>query len=152
MDACGKAQSVRSDRRTGSWIMPWHKSLLRFFCRKPVATSAKFTIEKRRGERVPAAMSVFVYGRVSGVPFAEQTETDNISAQGGLLALSTGIQRSQTLLLTNLQTNEDLACRVARLAITDKGKTLVGVEFLRPAPRFWSIEFRSAGLNSGSLR
>ena len=100
-------------------------------------------IEKRRGQRVPATLPVFVYGRIEGEPFAEQTETTNISAQGGLVALSVELSRSQTLLVTNLQTNEDLACRVARMVKTKAGKTLVGVEFLHSCPRFWTIDFTS---------
>jgi hypothetical protein len=100
-------------------------------------------LEKRRGQRVPAALPVFVYGRAHGVPFAEQSETANISANGGLVCLSVELARSQTLLVTNLQTNEELACRVARLGKTEAGKTLVGVEFLRPSPYFWSIKFSS---------
>jgi hypothetical protein len=77
---------------------------------------------------------------VGGEPFSEQTVTDNISAHGGLLRLSAELGRAQTLLLTNLHTNEDLACRVARRAKTETGRNLIGVEFLRPAPRFWSID------------
>ena len=100
-------------------------------------------IEKRRGQRVPATLPVFVYGRIQGEPFAELTETANISAQGGLVALSVELSRSQTLLVTNLQTNEDLACRVARMVKTKAGKTLVGVEFLHSCPRFWTIDFTS---------
>jgi hypothetical protein len=99
-------------------------------------------IEKRRGERVPATLPVFVYGRIQGEPFAEQTETANISAQGGLVALSVDLSPSQTLLVTNLQTNEDVACRVARMAKSKAGKTLVGVEFLQSCPHFWAIDFR----------
>jgi len=100
-------------------------------------------IEKRRGERVPATLPVFVYARIHGEPFAEQTETANISAQGGLVALSVDLSPSQTLLVTNLQTNEDVACRVARMAKSKAGKTLVGVEFLHSCPRFWTIDFGS---------
>jgi hypothetical protein len=88
-------------------------------------------------------MPVFVYGRVHGQPFSEHTETADVSAHGALVALSTDVERSQTLLVTNLQTNEDRACRVARLVRMGKGETLVGIEFLRPSPHFWSIDFSS---------
>jgi hypothetical protein len=33
---------------------------------------------------------------------------------------------------------------VARLVKLEAGRTLVGIEFLRPSPRFWTIDF-SAG-------
>jgi hypothetical protein len=98
--------------------------------------------DKRRGPRVLATMPVFVYGRAQGRPFSEQSETTNVSPQGGLLRLSAELERFQPLLVTNLQTDEELACRVARLTKTDNGKTLVGLEFLRPSPGFWSIDFQ----------
>jgi len=135
--------------------MDWDKLLFwrwRFFGRRAKHPRANLIIEKRRCERVPAAMPVFVYGRVRGETFSEYAETSDISAQGGALILSAEIERSQTLLITNLRTNEDLACRVARLAITEKGSILVGFEFLRPSPRFWSIDFSSGDLLSGPLR
>jgi len=135
--------------------MDWDKLLFwrwRFFGRRAKHPRANLIIEKRRCERVPAAIPVFVYGRVRGETFSEYAETSDISAQGGALILSAEIERSQTLLITNLRTNEDLACRVARLAITEKGSILVGFEFLRPSPRFWSIDFSSGDLLSGPLR
>jgi len=88
-------------------------------------------------------MPVFVYGRVRGQPFSEHTETSNVSEHGGLVTLSSEVEGAQTLLVTNLQTNEDLACRVARFVSSEPGKTIVGIEFLCPSPRFWSIDFGS---------
>ncbi len=98
-------------------------------------------LDKRRGPRLLAALPVFVYGRVEGQPFSEQAETTNVSPQGGLLELSAEVERSHPILLTNLHTNEELACRVARVIKTEAGKTLVGLEFLRPSPNFWSVDF-----------
>jgi hypothetical protein len=100
-------------------------------------------LNKRRGHRVSAFMPVFVYGRSQDEPFAEQTITLNVSAQGGFLALSADVARSQKLLMANLQTNEELHCRIARVVKTQGGITLVGFEFLRPSPNFWSIDFTS---------
>ena len=60
----------------------------------------------------------------------EQAETTSVSPQGGLLELSGAVlKRSHPILLTNLHTNEELACRVARVIKTETGKTLVGLEF-----------------------
>lgn len=87
-------------------------------------------------------MPVFVYGRAQGQPFSERAETTNVSPQGGLLEISVEIEDRQPILVTNLQTNEELACRIARFARTSSGKTLIGLEFLRPSPNFWSIDFR----------
>ena len=122
--------------------MIWNKLFSRWGRKERIAAET-FRLDKRRGPRVAATMPVFIYGRVQGQPFSENAETTNVSPQGGLVALSAQLERSQTLLVTNLQTDEDLACRVARLVKTEKGKTLVGVEFLQPSPHFWSIEFIS---------
>ena len=97
--------------------------------------------EKRRAPRISASMPVLVYGRFENEPFQENTETINVSANGGLMPISAPIRLSQTLLLTNLQTEEDLACRVARLIKTEEGQTLAALEFLRPPPRFWRRDF-----------
>ena len=120
--------------------MNWGKLFPRW-ARKDKAPGGMFSLDKRRGPRVAATMPVFIYGRVEGQPYSEHTETSNVSPQGGLVALSGELQAAQTLLLTNLHTNEDLACRVARHVKSGKGKTLVGLEFLQPAPNFWSIDF-----------
>ncbi|HWF37110.1 MAG TPA: PilZ domain-containing protein [Candidatus Acidoferrales bacterium] len=98
-------------------------------------------LDKRREPRLLAALPVFVYGRVEGQPFSEESETTNVSPHGGLLELSAEIERSHPILLTNLHTNEELACRVARVLKTETGRTLVGLEFLRPSPNFWSVDF-----------
>lgn len=98
--------------------------------------------EKRRGPRVPAALPVFVYGRFNDQPFAEPSETLNISAHGGLFLLVTNVVRSQTLILTNSRTQQDLACRVVRVARRNKAlPALVAVEFLQSSRRFWNIDF-----------
>lgn len=122
--------------------MIWGKLFPRWG-RKDGTAATTLRLDKRRGPRVCAHMRVFVYGRTQGEPFSEHTETTNVSPQGGLLVLSTKIERAQPLLLTNLQTEQDLACRVTRVTKTDQGKTLVGLEFLHPAPDFWSIDFSS---------
>ena len=96
---------------------------------------------KRRAYRVSAFMPVFVYGHTNNQPFAEHTVTLNVSATGGFLALSAEVSPSEKLLMANVQTDEELLCRIARVIKTQGGKTLVGFEFLRSSPRFWSIEF-----------
>jgi hypothetical protein len=98
-------------------------------------------LDKRRGPRLAASLPVFIYGRLEGQPFSEHAETANVSPQGGLLEVSCDIERAHPVLITNLRTNEELACRVARVIKSSTGKTLVGLEFLRPSPNFWSVDF-----------
>jgi hypothetical protein len=78
-----------------------------------------------------------LYGRLGDEPFHVNTETIDVSGYGGLVTVPAGITSSQTLILTNARTNQDLACQVARLVRTDRGQMLAGLEFLRPSPRFW---------------
>jgi len=107
----------------------------------PVAAVSKSN--RRRNHRVSAFLPVFIYGHSHDEPFTELAVTLNVSANGGLLSLSRELAPSQSLLVANVQTNEELPCRITRTTKTRAGNTLVGFEFLRPAPRFWSIEFRS---------
>ena len=97
--------------------------------------------ERRRGSRVALDAPVFVYGWLADEPFAESTETVNVGELGGLIPLSVRVVPSQELLLTNLQTDQDMRCRVTRSIAREDGKTLAGLTFLQTAPRFWQIEF-----------
>jgi hypothetical protein len=99
--------------------------------------------DRRRSYRVALATPVFVYGWLLNGPFSENTETLNVSAVGGLIQLSAKVIPSQELILTNLKTNEDQPCRVARSIRAGDGKTLVGVDFLQTSPHFWQIDFVS---------
>jgi hypothetical protein len=94
-------------------------------------------------------MPVLIYGRSADEPFQEQTETIDVSALGGLMPITVGVMKSQKLLLTNLRTNEELACRVARVVRTRDGKTLAGLEFLQPSEGFWGDYLPAT--NSGAI-
>jgi hypothetical protein len=78
-----------------------------------------------------------LYGRMGQEPFQEHTETINVSVNGGLVPVRSEVSCSQKLILTNLQTNEELRCRVARVMKTARGTILAGLEFSQPAPSFW---------------
>ena len=105
----------------------------------------RLLLEQRRGRRVRAALSILLYGRLADEPFQEQTQTIDVSSHGGLFPVSAAVVPSQKLILTNLETNDDLACRVARLIRTDEGTTLAAVEFLQPSLRFWGSAVSSFG-------
>jgi hypothetical protein len=105
--------------------------------------------EKRRAHRVAASMPVLVYGHSAHSPFAEPATTTNVSRTGGLVPLSSRVIRFQKVVVTNLQTNEDAVCRVARLIRTDDGHTFAALEFLQPEPHFWAIDFAGDSSRSG---
>ena len=111
--------------------------------REPAAVAAVSKPNRRRNHRVSAFLPVFIYAHSHNEPFVEHSVTLNVSASGGLLSLSRDVAPSQELLVANMQTDEELPCRVARVTKTQAGTVLVGFEFLRPAPHFWSIEFTS---------
>jgi hypothetical protein len=106
---------------------------------------APVRVEQRRGRRVRASMRILLYGRLADEPFQEHTDTIDVSSHGGLFPISTPVVESQKLILTNLETNDDLACRVARLVRTEHGTTLAAVEFLQPSLRFWGAAVASFG-------
>jgi hypothetical protein len=93
--------------------------------------------DQRRAQRLPIAMPVLIYGRLGEEPFFEPTETINVSARGGLVPISAGVACLQEVLLTNMQTEEELLCRVARLIRSERGQMLAGLEFVQSAPSFW---------------
>jgi hypothetical protein len=93
--------------------------------------------DKRRAQRLPITMPVSVYGYVNDEPFGENTESINVSARGGLVAVSVSVICWQKIVLTNLQTDEDLECRIVRLIRSGTGQILAGLEFPDLEPRFW---------------
>jgi hypothetical protein len=117
----------------------WIKALLRRQGRPTPDRGPEHSPERRRAARISAAIPVLLYGRRGDEPFHEITETIDVCEFGGLVTVSADVASSQALILTNAQTDEDLACRVARLIRTDKGQMLVGLEFLRHSPSFWGL-------------
>lgn len=128
--------------RSFTFLLPWRSQP------RPEARKAlrERSADKRHAHRVMASTPVFVYGHLEnrGEPFAENTKTINVSARGGLVALSARVFPAQKLIVTNLQTGQDLLCRVARVQRAKGGQTLIGLEFLEPSPLFWCIEFAPA--------
>ena len=123
--------------RLDKFILPrWGK-----LGREARSTARPSAAEKRRAHRVAASMPVLVYGHSAHSPFAEPATTANVCRTGGLVSLSTPVIRFQKLVVTNLQTNEDAICRVARFIQNDDGLNFVALEFLHPAPHFWAIDF-----------
>jgi hypothetical protein len=99
--------------------------------------------DRRRGFRAELTTPVFVYGWLADEPFSEDTETLNVSEIGGLIPLSAKVVPSQELILTNLRTDKDMPCRIARSTTREDGKTLAALAFLEASPSFWQVEFVS---------
>jgi len=95
-----------------------------------------------RSTRVHLAIPVFIYGNnTSNKPFKEISQTVEVNANGCLVELATHIAKEQQLLLTNMKSNEEIACHVVTLGNIVNGKAQVGLRFAQAAPRFWGLAF-----------
>jgi hypothetical protein len=72
---------------------------------------------------------------------SENAFTTNVSAHGALLLMSMRVVLNQKILIRNTETLEEQFVRVVHVTPAAEGKSEVGVEFLKPAPKFWRISF-----------
>jgi hypothetical protein len=94
-----------------------------------------------RSTRVHLAIPVFIYGnKPSGEPFKEITQTVAVNAGGCLLEISTPVAKEQSLLLTNMKTNEEIACTVVA-GNSGSSKSQIALRFEHPSPKFWGLAF-----------
>ena len=97
---------------------------------------------RRRSQRVLMKIPVRVSGQTGpGSLFEEETHTLAISAHGGLISVSTPVNRGQRLTLSNVQTKAALECVVAHIDKLLGQQLQVGVEFMLPNPTFWPVAF-----------
>jgi protein TonB len=78
-------------------------------------------------------------------PFEEQTVTMIVFPQGAVLRMSTTVNVSQMLVLTNLKTKQDSICRVLKVRPNANQGSYVEVEFTHRQPGYWGIQFPSEG-------
>jgi hypothetical protein len=94
---------------------------------------------RRRSKRVQHKTPVMVRFRDDNKnSISEKTETMTVNDHGGLILLAAAVGTQQIIHLENLNTGEELLCRVASLGQTLMGKTQVAVEFITPKPGFWN--------------
>lgn len=109
-------------------------------------TDKKIEFERRRTERVPLNVPVFVYGHgTRNEPFHEETNSLVVNSHGALLVLSSRVMFGQKLWLMNPLTRHEQACRVVRLGKKTRKRSEVAIEFTEPAPAFWN---RTGGAGS----
>ena len=95
---------------------------------------------RRRSQRVYMEIEVSVSGyNAEGARFTEDTQTDQISAFGGLVILRTPVNRGQRLVLSNLQTKVKVECMVAY-----REAMHVGLAFVVLNQPFWPVDFPPA--------
>ncbi|MGA7919323.1 MAG: hypothetical protein WCA38_06590 [Candidatus Acidiferrales bacterium] len=93
---------------------------------------------RRRSKRVKKRIALRV--RMQGgnkQTVAEETHTIIVNDHGALILLATPVSVNQIIRLENLDSKEELLCRVTSLGQNFMGKSQIGVEFIYPAPAFW---------------
>lgn len=94
---------------------------------------------QRRSKRLPLSIPVRIYGRTpKNEPFRHLTETNLVSAHGGLVPLPAKVKRGQTLLIVHGFTEEARQCRVVYVD-TKARRRKVGIEFVQPEGDFWHV-------------
>lgn len=92
--------------------------------------------------RVLLSVPIHVTGKsVDHKEFKEETRTLVVNAHGALIALATPVVAGQSIIMSNKATNHVQECRVVYLGTAQGGKTQMGIEFSKPSPRFWQIDF-----------
>lgn len=99
----------------------------------------KIEFERRRTERIPLDVPIFVYGRGDrNEPFHEETHSLVVNAHGALLILSSNVKFGQELWLTNPATRDERSCHVVRVGKKLWKRAEVAVAFAEASPAFWT--------------
>jgi len=95
-----------------------------------------------RSQRVIVKASVIVLTQgADDKPISEETRTVTVNAHGAMILLGLKVSIGQLLTLRNSRTAEEVACRVVYVSPHESEKRQVGVDFMKPCPRFWRISF-----------
>ena len=95
--------------------------------------------ERRRAQRVLLRIPVLVHLQGRDKPIEGTTHT--VSVTGGMIILRQGLEAGTKFILENPRTQQRVEANVVRAAQLNPEGSLVPVEFLAPAPKFWNIFF-----------
>jgi hypothetical protein len=97
---------------------------------------------RRRSMRVLLSVPIQTAGKLpDGAEFKEEGRTLVVNAHGALISLAAPVAAGQHISIFNKATSKSLDCRIVYLGTAQGGKTQMGVEFVRPSPSFWQIDF-----------
>ncbi|MGD1212874.1 MAG: PilZ domain-containing protein [Candidatus Acidiferrales bacterium] len=97
---------------------------------------------RRRSMRVLLSVPIRVSGRTAGdEEFAEQTRTLVVNAHGALISLQASVALDQIVTVSSKLTNQSCECRIVHAGTPLAGRAEVGIEFVKPSPSFWQIDF-----------
>jgi hypothetical protein len=107
-----------------------------------LATSWSADAGRRRSMRVLLSVPILVSGKLQGKEeFNEHACTLVVNAHGALIALNASVMADQLVTVSNKATQQSLDCRIVYVGRAQDGKTQMGIEFLKPCPTFWQIDF-----------
>lgn len=95
--------------------------------------------DRRRAQRVLVRMPVLVHLKDKPEPLSGMTHT--VSATGGMIILPQGFSAGTKFILENAKSQQRVEVSVVRPSQLNQEGSLVPVEFLTPAPKFWNIFF-----------
>jgi hypothetical protein len=99
-------------------------------------------VSRRRSMRVLLSVPIRVIGKTAAnEDFEEQTRTLVVNAHGALISLQAPVVANQSITIANKATNQSRECRVVHVGTQAAGKIQVGIEFMKPSPSFWQIDF-----------
>lgn len=97
---------------------------------------------QRRSDRVLVDIPVIIRGETPDErPFEEETFTVTVSAHGALLMMATQVALGQKLVLRNPVNSDEREGRVAYRGPDRAGLSQVALEFNRPSPEFWPVDY-----------
>lgn len=109
---------------------------------KPLSSQIQEQSSRRRSQRILIDIPVMISApEIDGRSVLEDTHTLVVSTHGALVILSFLPSIGQLLTLKNSKSGEEQSCRVVMVNPSPSDKFQVGIEFIKPAPRFWHIEF-----------
>jgi hypothetical protein len=92
--------------------------------------------------RVLLSVPILVSGKnVAGQDFKEETRTLVVNAHGALISLAGQVKAGQQIRVSNKATQHSLNCRIVYVSAPQAGRMQMGIEFEKPCPSFWQIDF-----------
>jgi hypothetical protein len=102
----------------------------------------KLDTGRRRSMRVLLSVPILVNGKSpQKKDFAEETRTLVVNAHGALISLAEKQVAGDKITISNKATQQTILCRIVYVGAVQAGKAQMGVEFEKPAPKFWQIDF-----------
>ena len=97
---------------------------------------------RRRGTRVLLSVAIQVSGKDGkNRDFDEETRTLVVNAHGALISLAAAVVAGQQITVSNNAAQQSRDCRIVHLGSGGSGQIQIGIEFLKPSPSFWRIDF-----------